>query len=108
MERYDIGANDEPNGHGTVIAKWDKVEAALKPHGDALEAKKLRAILSISNMCVGDAIANLLVLEAIMKDLDMSIEDFSKIYEENPSRTYKAVVKDRTKFKVIWDESRLT
>lgn len=23
--KYDIGANDEPNGHGTVVAKWDKV-----------------------------------------------------------------------------------
>lgn len=23
--RYDIGANDEPNGHGTVAAKMDKV-----------------------------------------------------------------------------------
>ena len=73
-----------------------------------IEAQKLRAILLISNMCVGDAIANLLLLEAIMRDLDMSIQDFFGIYEENPSRNYKAIVKDRTKFKVIWDETRLT
>jgi len=59
-------------------------------------------------MTVGDAIANLFLIESILRDLDMSIQDFSKIYEENPSRMYKAVVKDRTKFKVIWDESRLT
>jgi hypothetical protein len=57
---------------------------------------------------MGDAIANLLLLESILRDLDMSIADFNAIYEENPSRMYKAVVKDRTKFKVIWDESRLT
>jgi len=27
--KYDIGANDEPNGHGTIVCKWDKVNAAL-------------------------------------------------------------------------------
>ena len=59
-------------------------------------------------MTVGDAIANLLLIESILQDLDLNILDFSKLYEENPSRMYKAVVKDRTKFKVIWDESRLT
>jgi len=25
VEEYDIGANDEPNGHGTIACKWDKV-----------------------------------------------------------------------------------
>lgn len=27
--KYDIGANDEPNGHGTIVCKWDRVHAAL-------------------------------------------------------------------------------
>lgn len=106
--RYDIGANDEPNGHGTIVCKWDRVNAALEPHRDTLEAKKIKAILQLSNMTVGDAIANLLLIESILRDLDLSITDFAAIYEENPSRMFKAVVKDRTKFKVIWDESRLT
>ena len=106
--KYDIGANDEPNGHGTIVCKWDKVNAALQDKKDTLEAKKIVAILKLSNMTVGDAIANLLLIESILYDLDMSIQDFSQIYEENPSRMYKAIVKDRTKFKTIWDESRLT
>ena len=59
-------------------------------------------------MTVGDAQANLLLIESILRDLDLSIADFNALYEENPSRMYKAVVKDRTKFKTIWDESRLT
>ena len=59
-------------------------------------------------MTVGDAIANFLMIEAILKDLDMSVKEFNELYLENPSRMYKAVVNDRTKFKVIWDESRLT
>ena len=108
MEEFDIGANDEPNGHGTISCHWSKVEEALKGLEEKEEAKKLKAFLSLSNMTVGDAIANMLMLEAIMADLDMSIQDLNSLYEENPSRNFKAVVKDRTKFKVIWDESELT
>jgi len=106
--KYDIGANDEPNGHGTIVCKWDRVNAALKPKEETLEAKKIKSILRLSNMTVGDAQANLLLIESILRDLDLSIADFNALYEENPSRMYKAVVKDRTKFKTIWDESRLT
>lgn len=71
--KYDIGANDEPNGHGTVVGKWDKIEAALSGVEDKLEAKKLKAFLSLSNMCVGDAMANILMLEAIMRDMNWSV-----------------------------------
>ncbi len=106
--QFDIGANDEPNGHGTIVGKWEKINAALKGSEDKLEAKKLKAFLELSNMCVGDAMANVLMLEAIMRDMDWSVKDLASIYQDNPSKTYKAVVKDRTKFKVIWDESRLT
>lgn len=70
----------------------DKIDKVLESHMDKLDAKKLRHFLLISNMCVGDAIANVLLLEAIMRDLDMSIQDFAAIYEENPSKNYKAVV----------------
>jgi len=43
--KYDIGANDEPNGHGTIVCKWDKVYEALKDKMDTIEAKKIIAIL---------------------------------------------------------------
>ena len=74
---------------------------------ETIEAQKIASILKLSNMTVGDAIANLLLIESILRDIDMSIQDFLSIYLENPSRMYKAVVRDRTKFRVIWDESRL-
>lgn len=102
----DIGANDEPNGHGTVAYKADRVNEVLGDN-QSIDAKKLKALLAISNIVVGDSIANLLVLEAILYDLDMSIQDLSQIYQENPSRMYKAKVSDRTKFKPNGDESRL-
>ena len=83
-----------------------KIETVLGEN-KSIEAQKLKALLSISNPVVGDSIANLLVIEGILYDLDMSVQQFSGLYQENPSKLYKAVVKDRTKFKVIDDESRL-
>ena len=43
VQRFDIGANDEPNGHGTVTAHMHKVETALAPYlaEGRLEAKKV-------------------------------------------------------------------
>lgn len=73
VERFDIGANDEPNGHGTICAKMDKVREVLAPHQDKIEAKKIIGLLELSNFTVGDAIANLLMLEAIMWDWNLSI-----------------------------------
>lgn len=107
---YDIGANAEPNGHGTVAFKPDKIDEVLGPlikEGNH-KALKLKSFLDISNRVVGDSIANLLMIEAILYDYDMSIQQFATLYEENPSKLYKAVVRDRTKFQVIDDESRLT
>lgn len=105
--KFDIGANDEPNGHGTVVYKAEAIEKALK--GDErIEAKKLKAFLKMTNLFVGDAVANMLMIEAILYDLDMSVEDFFNIYHENPNRMYKFKVNDKGNFKMIEDESRLT
>lgn len=59
-------------------------------------------------MVVGDSIANVLLLEAIMYDLDMSVQEFATIYKENPSKLYKIKVANKDNFKTIEDESRLT
>ena len=67
----------------------------------------MRALLRISNVYVGDAISNLLMIEAVLRDRDWSVDTFSSMYEEFPNKMYKAVVADRTKFKTQWDESRL-
>jgi len=105
VQKYTIGANDEPNGHGTIVCDWDKLKEATKDYHDKLECQKLFAVLSLSNMTVGDAIANVFVIEAILRDKDFSHNDFFDLYIENPSKMYKAVVSDRTKFKTVWNET---
>jgi phosphoacetylglucosamine mutase len=63
--------------------------------------------LKISNIYVGDAIANMLMIEAILRDKGQSIQDLTKLYNDNPSQLFKIKVADRSIFKTIWDESRL-
>ena len=106
--QYDIAANDEPNGHGCLFYNKERLEEVLKGN-QSIEAQKLRAILEISNIVIGDSISNMLVMEAMLYDLDMSIEQFCNFYKENPSRMYIINVKDRMKFKILngEEESRL-
>lgn len=74
--KYDIGVNCEPNGHGTISYDFDVLEDALDGN-KSIEAKKLKALLQIANMAVGDSIANMLLIECILYDLDMSIQDLA-------------------------------
>jgi phosphoacetylglucosamine mutase len=72
------------------------------------KVQKLVAFLKMSNIYVGDAISNLLMIEAILRDKGMSINEFAHIYKDYPSRMFKIKVHDRSMFKTIKDESRLT
>jgi phosphoacetylglucosamine mutase len=106
--KFVIGANDEPNGHGTIQVKWTELNKALEGKEDTVACKKLKALLRMSNLAVGDAICNLLMVESVLRDKDMSTKQFFELYTDNPNKTLKAIVSDRTQFKTIWDETRLT
>ena len=73
VEQYVIGANDEPNGHGTVCVKWPELKELLKDKMENEHCKKLLAFLRLSNPYVGDAICNLLMIEAVLMDLGYSV-----------------------------------
>ena len=73
-----------------------------------LNVQKLTAFLRLSNIYVGDAISNLLMIEAILRDKGITIDQFYNLYKEYPSKMFKVKVSDRSMFKTIKDESRLT
>ena len=56
---------------------------------------------------MGDAIANMLMIEGILRDTGMTINELTDLYNDRPSQMFKIKVADRTQFKTIWDESRL-
>jgi phosphoacetylglucosamine mutase len=59
----------------------------------------------MTNLAVGDAICNMLMIESVLKEKDYSIENFNSIYKDLPNKTSKAQVKDRSNFKTTWDET---
>jgi hypothetical protein len=73
VKNYDIGGNNEPNGHGTIAFDESKIDSVLGQI-NSIESQKLLSLLKISNVVVGDSIANMLLMEAILYDLDMSIQ----------------------------------
>lgn len=112
---YDVGVYFEANGHGTVLFKSDMIEELRKSlEGGKIDAEQKDAILRLINLsrlinqAAGDAMADALAIEAILKVDKMTIQDFAKMYDDLPSRQLKVKVKDRTKIKTIPDESKTT
>jgi phosphoacetylglucosamine mutase len=65
---------------------------------ETTQGKKLYAFLRLSNIYVGDAIANLLMIEAILRDKGMNIAEFNELYRDLPSQMFKIKVANRALF----------
>jgi len=102
LKKYDIGVHSEPCGHGRLTYKLDKIMKVLSKHGlkEDKDAKKLIWLLQVSNHACGDAIANFLLIESILYDLDMSVEQFDQIYTENPFVNTRINADDLSMYKV--------
>ncbi|TMS39180.1 hypothetical protein L596_005748 [Steinernema carpocapsae] len=107
-KNYDIGVYFEANGHGTVIFS-QKFHQKTQEVEQTPAVSRLRRFASLINYAVGDAITDLLAVEALLRYYDWSIEDWDKqLYNDAPSCQLKVPVNDRSKFKTTADETRLT
>ncbi|KMZ74694.1 Phosphoglucosamine mutase [Zostera marina] len=103
---YDIGIYFEANGHGTILFSdtfLSMIEARVNEPmfsstGSEYERAILRlvAVTQLINQAVGDALSGLLLVEAILQYMGWSIETWSKLYRDLPSRQLKIKVADRT------------
>ncbi|KAK0399778.1 hypothetical protein QR680_003208 [Steinernema hermaphroditum] len=106
-KKYDIGVYFEANGHGTVIfgSKFHKKMESIEQTAPVL---RLRKFANLINFAVGDAITDMLAVEAVLRFYDWSIEDWdTDLYEDAPSCQLKVPVRDRSIFKTTKDETRL-
>ena len=98
---FDIGVYFEANGHGTIITKYDKIVEVLTTNGFTLDDSKVEKFLKflkLTNEAVGDAMSVMIMMEALLKDKDMSIQQADQVYTDLPSRMLKVPVADRSKF----------
>ncbi|XP_030524591.1 phosphoacetylglucosamine mutase isoform X1 [Rhodamnia argentea] len=103
---YDIGIYFEANGHGTILFSdsflcWlEKRQNELSSMSEGSEPQKaalrLLAVSKLVNQAVGDAFSGLLLAEAILQTLSWSINQWSELYQDLPSRQLKVKVMDRT------------
>jgi phosphoacetylglucosamine mutase len=106
---YDVGIYFEANGHGTVLFSKQFVReiGKLELESYTVEQQAQRRILAFANLlnqATGDAISDLLAVLGVLIVTPMSYKEWTKLYEDFPSRQLKVKVKDRNLIKTTDDE----
>ena len=110
-QQYDVGVYFEANGHGTVLFSLQcySILSSTKPSSpaqqDALE--RLRAYTDLINQTVGDALSDLLLVESILLQRQMTPAAWDANYMDLPNKLVKVIVPDRNAFKTTDAERKL-
>ena len=111
-EQFDIGIYFEANGHGTVLFSDEattKIKEAAKGTTPESEENKaatvLVGIIDVINQAVGDAMSDMLVVEAILNARGWDLQEWYSCYTDLASRQLKVKVKDRTVLKTSETET---
>ncbi|XP_021595877.1 phosphoacetylglucosamine mutase isoform X1 [Manihot esculenta] len=104
--QYDIGIYFEANGHGTILfsecflswleTRCNELSSKNQDTEQHKAALRLLAVSKLINQAVGDALSNLLLVEAILQHMGWSIHKWVELYQDLPSRQLKVKVADRT------------
>lgn len=109
---HDISVYFEANGHGTVLCN-DATRSKLRQlaetgdESSSLAAKQLLALMDLANPLVGDALADLLLVEAMLIIDGLNMQDWSQMYTDRPSCLLKVSVPDRACFETTDADRRL-
>ncbi|PJF17967.1 Phosphoacetylglucosamine mutase [Paramicrosporidium saccamoebae] len=103
---FDIGIYFEANGHGTVLFSENATKTLRTTRNEHSEL--LLAVSRLANQLVGDGIADMLLVEAMLKITKQSLKDWAALYKDRPSCLIKTVVKDRTKLKTTDADRSIT
>ncbi|CAH1763608.1 10155_t:CDS:10 [Entrophospora sp. SA101] len=110
-EKYDCGVYFEANGHGTVLFSSKAMNIIKSSKGETAEQneaiEKLKALTDLINQTVGDALSDLLLVEAILTNRQWSLKQWDQAYTDLPNRLIKVVVSDRNIFKTTDSERKL-
>ncbi|XP_057305726.1 phosphoacetylglucosamine mutase-like isoform X1 [Hydractinia symbiolongicarpus] len=109
---YDIGVYFEANGHGTIIYSKDAESEIRQPPQNLSDEQKqaseiLKAFVDLTNQTVGDAISDMLLVEAILNEKQWTCKDWDKEYTDIPNKLNKVFVKDRRVIKTNEDETKV-
>ncbi|CAL8313633.1 unnamed protein product [Lota lota] len=99
-QEFDIGVYFEANGHGTVLlskAAEEKIQQLCNDSDGERQraATLLKNSVDLINQTVGDAISDMLLIEAILAIRGMTVQQWDAIYTDLPNRQLKVKVSDR-------------
>ncbi|XP_040921142.1 phosphoacetylglucosamine mutase isoform X2 [Toxotes jaculatrix] len=101
-QAFDIGVYFEANGHGTVLFSKkaeEKIQQLAEDPNSNDESKRaallLQSTTNVINQTVGDAISDMLLIEAILAIKGMTVQQWDAIYSDLPNRQLKVKVADR-------------
>lgn len=114
VEHFDVGVYFEANGHGTVVFGptfyqcMAQADAALrgKRCRGSVALQRLSVLPALVNQAVGDALSDLLLVDAILQIQGWSPTEWDAIYTDFPSRQGKILVKDRNTIKTNENETK--
>lgn len=99
---FEIGVYFEANGHGTVVFKDEVVERIRAASNDFERsqeqrdaASRLANLVGVINQSVGDALSDMLLVEAILYAKGWDLVTWEKSYTDFPNRQLKVRVADR-------------
>ncbi|TIA90161.1 hypothetical protein E3P99_01670 [Wallemia hederae] len=110
-QQYSVGVYFEANGHGTVLFS-DEFINLVKSTVPVMPAQQtaLQQLIHLSqlaNQTVGDALSDLLLVEAILIQKQWGPAEWDGLYEDFPNRLVKVTVPDRTAFTTTDAERKL-
>ncbi|XP_047659790.1 phosphoacetylglucosamine mutase-like [Tachysurus fulvidraco] len=101
-QEFDIGVYFEANGHGTVLFSKkaeEKIQQLAKDPNARDEQKHAGKLLentvNLINQATGDAISDMLLIEAVLAIRGITVQDWDVIYSDLPNRQLKVKVADR-------------
>ncbi|XP_048209590.1 phosphoacetylglucosamine mutase isoform X2 [Perognathus longimembris pacificus] len=95
-QEFDVGVYFEANGHGTALFS-EAAEVKIKQLAESEDrkgkaAKVLANLIDLFNQTAGDAISDMLVIEAILALKGLTVQQWDALYADLPNRQ----VADRT------------
>lgn len=106
---FDIGVYFEANGHGTVLfgdAFYEFMAQADLLNRGCIPLQRLKLLPSLINQSVGDALSDLLLVDAILQLKKWDINTWDALYDDMPSRQCKVKVQDRSMIETNEDETK--
>ncbi|XP_030637554.1 phosphoacetylglucosamine mutase [Chanos chanos] len=101
-QKFDVGVYFEANGHGTVLfsrAAEEQIHQLAKSPDITNEKKHAIQLLdntvNLINQTVGDALSDMLLIEAVLAVRGMGVQDWDAMYTDLPNRQLKVKVADR-------------